>query len=363
MECSCLTRDFFRSDTDRMNRRPGRGRGPISDPFAVLGPHGHSGDRQRDPRVPPRRARRQRDSRDDGRELCALHEVTVPGLFAGRCGVTSPYFCASHGLRRQEKEDPYALGSCLGCRSLPFLGRIPLRMAEQIGAAHGAGGCRWRSFAVWHQTPAASPSWAISTAGMDGVIRCGCRQMQASGTVLPRLTPARDTSFESGSATAASCRQGDHWHARRRDPCDGVDRRQRLRVSSGVTMRGGGPRHGAGGRQTLAIYEMHAGSWTRPTTIRRNARLGRAWRRLIPISSSRSSRMSIHADHGTPFTGRGAISRFPNLRQAPVTLGEVVRLPGQRLPPRRPGGDPRLGAGTFRRMRMAWPALTVRHSI
>jgi len=91
-----------------------------------------------------------------------------------------------------------------------------------------------------------------------------------------------------------------------------------------------GDRHGQR-PTTIAIYEMHPDHGRGPTTI-----VGTLdWTRLatfIPYLVYRQGFTHVEfmpiMEH--PFTGRGAISRFPNLRQAPVRLGEVARLPGQR---------------------------------
>jgi 1,4-alpha-glucan branching enzyme len=243
--------------------------GMVDDPFAVLGPH--DGPDGRYVRVFVPGATAVLAVSRDGTRSAPLAAGEPDGLFVGPLGFPEPYILRiiwPGGV--QETEDPYSFGLVLGDVDLHLIGEgRHFNLSDALGARvvtiDGVPGVR---FAVWapnarrvsvvgdfntwdgRRNPmrrrGSSGIWEIFLPRLTEGMTYKYEIMAADGTVLPlKIDPVgRATEMPPGTASIVPRLRAHRWH-------------------DDAWMRGRAERQTAAA--AISIYEVHAGSWVRPS--------------------------------------------------------------------------------------------------
>jgi 1,4-alpha-glucan branching enzyme len=246
------------------------------DPFAVLGPHkAVATGRVIRAFLPGARKVVAFARGGDNEVLCELHEVAVPGFFAGRPNKDEPYVLRIEWPDFvQATEDPYSFGIVLGDLDLHLFGEgSHWKLAQNIGAApievDGIPGVR---FAVWAPNARRvavvgdfnawdgrrhpmrlrreAGLWEIFIPRLGAGERYKFHITDRDGNVLPlKADPlARATEAPPATASIVANDLDFAWHDR-----EWIARRAGAQASD----------------RPISIYEVHAGSWMRPENDRR----------------------------------------------------------------------------------------------
>jgi 1,4-alpha-glucan branching enzyme len=248
--------------------------GMVDDPFAVLGPHDGPDGRYVRVFVPGANAVAARSR--DGTRSVNLDAADPTGLFAGPLGFAGPYVLRIDwpgGV--QETEDPYSFGLVLGDIDLHLIGEgRHFNLADALGsrvisiadvAGDSVAGVR---FAVW--APNARRVSVVGEFNTWNGRRHPMRRRGASGVweiFLPRLTEGAAYKYEIAAADGTILPLKADPVARATELPPGtasiVPRLRTHRWRDEAWMRGRAERQTAAA--PIAIYEVHAASWVRPT--------------------------------------------------------------------------------------------------
>ena len=245
--------------------------GRMGDPFSVLGPHeALATGRVIRAFLPGARSVTVLE-RDTQRQLCSLHEAAVPGLFVGRPSSNAPYLLKIEwpGVT-QETEDPYSFGLVISDYDLHlFAEGSHWRLARQFGAAptkhEGIAGVR---FAVW--APNASRVSVVGDFNAWDGRRNPMRLRPQAGIweiFIPRLLVGERYKFEIVDRAGSVLPQKADPLARSTEmppaTASVVADALSFRWTDEAWMRSRGERQAPSA--PISIYEVHAGSWQRPS--------------------------------------------------------------------------------------------------